>query len=136
MVSLGVVFATIFWLVCLFAVEFVEFLRFIALTKFGKILIIIFLSNVFWIFFSKPPHLPSLLIYSGTPVSCGASQVALVVKNLPANSGYIRDAGLTRGSGRFPGRGHANPLQDSCLENPMDRGAWRARPQGHKVGHD
>ena len=53
----------------------------------------------------------------------GTSQVALVVENPPANAGDIRDAGLIPGSGRSPGRGHGNPLQYSCLENPMDRGA-------------
>ena len=52
-----------------------------------------------------------------------ASQVALVVKNLPANAG---DTGLTPRSGRSPGGGHSNPLQYPCLENLMDRGAWRA----------
>ena len=52
--------------------------------------------------------------------------MALVVKNLPANTGDIREAGLIPGSGRSPGGGHGNPLQYSCLENPMDRGAWRA----------
>ena len=55
-----------------------------------------------------------------------ASQVALVVKNPPANAGDIRDAGLIPGSGRSPGGRHGNPLQDSCLENPTDRGAWQA----------
>ena len=54
------------------------------------------------------------------------SQVAVVVKNLPANAGDIRDTDLTPGSGRSPGGGHGNPLQHSCLENPVDRGAWRA----------
>ena len=53
--------------------------------------------------------------------------VALVVKNLPADAGDIRDAGLIPGSGRSPGRRHGNPLQYSFLENPMDRGAWRAK---------
>ena len=53
----------------------------------------------------------------------GTSQV-LVVKNLLANSGDIRDAGSIPGLGRSPGGGHGNPLQYSCLENPMDRGAW------------
>ena len=53
-------------------------------------------------------------------------QVVLVVKNSPANAGHIRDSGLIPGSGRFPGRGHGNPLQYSCLENPMDRGARKA----------
>ena len=56
----------------------------------------------------------------------GASQVALVVKNPPANAGGIRDLGLIPGSGRSPGGGHGNPLQYSCLENLMDREAWQA----------
>ena len=56
----------------------------------------------------------------------GASQVTLVVKNPPANAGDIRDADSIPRSGRFPGRGHGNLLQHSCLENPMDRGAWWA----------
>ena len=46
-----------------------------------------------------------------------------MVKNLPANAG---DVGLIPGLGRFPGGGHGNPLQYSCLENPMDRGGWQA----------
>ena len=50
-----------------------------------------------------------------------ASQVALVVKNLPVNAGDARDAGWISGS---PGEGDGNPLQYSCLENPMDREAW------------
>ena len=53
-------------------------------------------------------------------------QVALVVKNLPASAGDIRDADSIPGSSRSPGGGHDNPLQYSCLENPMDRGAWQA----------
>ena len=53
-----------------------------------------------------------------------ASQVMLVVKNRPANAGDIRDAVSIPGSGRSPGGGHGNPLQYSCLENPVDRGAW------------
>ena len=47
--------------------------------------------------------------------------MALVVKNLPSNAGDLRDTGLIPGSGRSPGEGHGDPLQDSCLENPMDR---------------
>ena len=47
--------------------------------------------------------------------------MALVVKNLPANAGDIRDVGSIPGSGRSPGVGHGNPLQYSCLENPKDR---------------
>ena len=52
------------------------------------------------------------------------SQVALVVKNPPVNAGEVRDAGSIPGSGISPGKGNGNPLQYSCLENPMDRGAW------------
>ena len=60
------------------------------------------------------------------------SQVAPVVKNSTASAGDIRDTGSVPGfSGRSPGGGHDNPLQYSCLENPMDRGAWRATV--HKV---
>ena len=51
--------------------------------------------------------------------------MVLVVKNLPTSAGDIRDMGLIPGSGRFPG-GSSNPLQEFCLENPMDRGAWQA----------
>ena len=53
-----------------------------------------------------------------------SSQVAQVVKNLPANAGNIRDVGSIPGLGRSPGEGYGNPLQYSFLENPMDRGSW------------
>ena len=56
-----------------------------------------------------------------------ASQVALVVKNLPADAEDISDSGLIPGSGRSPDGGTGNPLQYSCLKNPKDRGAWQAR---------
>ena len=46
-----------------------------------------------------------------------------MVKNLPGRAGDSRDVGLIPGLGRFPGEGNGNPLQYSCLENPMDRGA-------------
>ena len=49
-----------------------------------------------------------------------------VAKNPLANAGDVIDTYLIPGSGRFPGRGHGNPLQYSCQENPMDRGAWQA----------
>ena len=45
--------------------------------------------------------------------------------NLPVNAGDVRDTGLIPGSVRSPGGGHGNPLQYSCLENPMDRAAWQ-----------
>ena len=50
----------------------------------------------------------------------------LVIKNLPANAGDTEDVGSIPGLGRSPGGGNGNPLQYSCLENPMDRGAWQA----------
>ena len=53
-----------------------------------------------------------------------ASQVALVVKNPPANAGDVTDVGLILGLGKSPEEGNGNPLQYSCLENPMNRGAW------------
>ena len=53
-----------------------------------------------------------------------------MVKNLPANAGDVRDVGSIPGLGRSPGGGHGNPLQYSCLENPMDRGAWWATVHG------
>ena len=56
-----------------------------------------------------------------------------MVKNLPVNAG---DVGLIPGSGRSPGGGNGNPLQYSCLENSMDRGAWQAIVHGiTRVGH-
>ena len=56
-----------------------------------------------------------------------ASQVVLVVKNPPANAGDTGDMGSIPVSGRSPGEGNGNPLQCSCLENSMGRGAWQAR---------
>ena len=57
-------------------------------------------------------------------------KVVLAVKNLPANTGDIRDVGLIPGLGRSPGGGRGNLLQYSCLENPMVRGAWLATVHG------
>ena len=59
-------------------------------------------------------------------MNLGASQVVIVVKNMLANAGDIRDTGLIPGSRRSPGGGNGNPLWCSCLENPTDRGAWQA----------
>ena len=56
--------------------------------------------------------------------------MALVIKNSSADAGDGRNADLIPGSGRFPGEGHGNPLQCSCLENPMDRRAWQATFHG------
>ena len=68
----------------------------------------------------------------------GASQVELVVKNPSANAGDVRDSDSIPGLGRSPGEGHGNPLQYSCRENSMDRGAWQATgsPGGsQRIGH-
>ena len=59
-----------------------------------------------------------------------ASQVALVVKNLPATAGDVRDVRSNPGSGRYPRGGNSIPLQYSCLENSMDRRAWQALVHG------
>ena len=59
-------------------------------------------------------------------ISERASQVVLVVKNVPAKAGDIGDAGLIPASGRSPGEGNGSPFQSSCLETSMDRGAWWA----------
>ena len=55
--------------------------------------------------------------------------MVVVIKNPPANARNIRDMGLIPGSGRSLGGGHDNQLQYSCLENPMDRGAWKPTVQ-------
>ena len=61
----------------------------------------------------------------------------LGVKNPPANAGDIGDLGLIPVLGRSPGERHGNPLQYSCLENPMDRGAWQLQSMGlQRVGHE
>ena len=60
----------------------------------------------------------------------GTSQVVLVVKNPPANARGAGDTSLIPGLGKFPGGGHGNPLQYSCLEIPMDRQAWQATVHG------
>ena len=64
--------------------------------------------------------------------------MGLVVKNPPANAGDIRDTGSIPESGKFPGKGHSNPLQYSCLENPMGREARQAVVNSvtTRVGHD
>ena len=77
---------------------------------------------------SQPPAQEAM--EPGVEAPTVASRVAPVVKSLPGNAGDIRDVGLIPGSGRSPGGGTDNPLQYSCLENPTDRGAWRATVHG------
>ena len=74
------------------------------------------------------PNVRNTLKY--TKIIFMGSQVVLVVKNLPVNPGDVRDVGSIPGLGRFPGKGHGNPLQYFCLENLMDRGAWWATVHG------
>ena len=77
------------------------------------------------------------LIHKIQILSPWASQVALLVKYPPTSAGDPGDLGSIPGSGRSPGGGRGNPLQYPCLENPMDRGAWRATVRGlHRVRHD
>ena len=57
-----------------------------------------------------------------------------MVRNPPANAEDLRDVGFIPGSGRSPGGGHGIPLQYSCLEKPMDRGAWQATVHGVAKG--
>jgi len=62
---------------------------------------------------------------------CLASQVVICkVKNPSANAGNVRDANSIPRSGRSPGEAHGNPLQDSCLENPVGKGDWQAIVHG------
>ena len=61
------------------------------------------------------------------PIFLGVFPGGTAVKNLPANSG---DPGSILGSGKSPGEGNGHPLQYSCLENPMDRGAWQGAIHG------
>ena len=79
----------------------------------------------------RPLCAEKVFVWASVPFTLGASQVAQVVKNPPANAGYIRDVGLIPGLGRSPGGWHGNPLQHSCLENTVDRGVWWATV--HKV---
>ena len=75
--------------------------------------------------------------YIGKEKKLGVSQVALVVKKLFTDTGDIRDGGSIPGPGRSPGGGHGNPLQYSCLENPMDRGAWWVQSiASQRIGQD
>ena len=77
---------------------------------------------------SKP--ICSALLQSRAGVTTGASQVVLVIKNLPANAGDVGGAGSIPGSERSPAEGNGNPLQCFCLEIPMDRGTWQAIVHG------
>ena len=76
-------------------------------------------------------HWNTLNTLSAVPFAfLGTSQAVLMVKNLPASAGDARNSGSIPRLGRSPGAGNGNPLQYSCLKNPMDRGAWRAAVHG------
>ena len=81
-------------------------------------------------YWSEKPYSPGALLDPGIerrhPILQADSQVVLVIKNLPARAGDVRDSSLIPGTGRSHGRGNGNAFQDSCLENPTDRGAWQA----------
>ena len=86
----------------------------------------LFLSYLVWLFSSNINNLSIKL--------CWASQVALVVKNLPANAGDVKDMGSIPELGRSPGGGNGSPLQYSCLKSPRDRGACQATVYGVTKG--
>ena len=114
-----------------------------------KMILLVYITHLTWFFYllnvaqqtATLKSLPFIACLLGT-ICCMLiiirdSQVALVVKNPPAYTGEVRDVGSIPGSGRFPGGAHGNPLQYSCLENAMDRVAWRATVQvSRRVGHD
>ena len=78
-----------------------------------------------------------IIVYFRACCGSGACQVVLVVKNPSANAGDVREVNLIPGLGRFLGEGHDNPLQYSCLEDPMDRGAqWATVHRVQGVKHD
>ena len=76
----------------------------------------------------NPGTLSVIIPYMAKLTECSFFMLlmVLVVKNPPANTGDIRDTGLIPGLGRSSGEGNGNPLQCSCLENPMDKGAWQS----------
>ena len=75
---------------------------------------------------STGTNLDLQLVFKAKEGLLGASQVVLVIKNVPASAGDLRDKGLIPGLGRSPGGGHGNPLQYGCVQNAMDRGTWWA----------
>ena len=92
------------------------------------------LKDYFW-YLMLPTHWSLIISYL---YLCSGFPGGSMVKNPPANAGDTGDTGSIPGLGRSPGGGNGNPLQYSCLENPMDRRAWWATFHGdHKrVGHD
>ena len=97
------------------------------------------MENIAYKINHKSPFFPPLLfsletfrvrcIYCTIDVAFGLPRRHMV-RNQPSNAGHARESGSILGSGRSPGGGHGNPLQCSCLENSMDRGAWQAIVHG------
>ena len=86
-------------------------------------------NSVFYIYIYTHTHTHTYIYthtHTHTRAHIWASQAVLVMKNPPANAGDTRDVVSIPGSERSPGEGNGYPLQYSCLENPMDRGAWQA----------
>ena len=83
----------------------------------------------------RPTHSEEPLYLFESNAAATASQVALEVKNPPANAGDISDVGSIPGSGKTPGGGNGKPLQNSCLENPTDKWAWWAAVHGVAKNH-
>ena len=77
-----------------------------------------------------------IIIYSESPGRDWGFPGGSVVKNLLANAGDKGDVGLSPGSGKSPGGGNGNPVQYSCLGNPIDRGAWWATVRGVSKTHN
>ena len=96
----------------------------------GPALLCSFSSDYFCFHLLPSTEVDLSLVNILNPTSVLILQVALVIKNLPANAGDVRDTGSIPASGRSLGRGHGNSLQYSCLENPTDRGAWQATVHG------
>ena len=83
-------------------------------------------------FTTEPPGKPNQyhMVFYFSKDRCGGFPGGAVIKNLPCNAGDAGDEGSVLGSGRFPGVGNGNSLQNSCLENSMDRGDWQATVHG------
>ena len=89
-----------------------------------------------WTNYQSVTHVNFMLYYRLLRLSMG-SPGGSVVKNMPANTGDIRDVGSVSGSGKSYEGGHGNPLQYSCLENPHGQRAWWLQSFGlQRVGHD
>ena len=87
------------------------------------------MSKIYIFFWKEKAVIQNLVNINKDCDVCWACQVVLEVKNPPANAGDVRH-GFDPWVEKIPWGGHGNPLQCSCLENPMDRGAWQASVRG------